>query len=775
MGLRGWVAGMGTTLLWCAAAPAALGAQQGSVLGEVRSGEGPVGGAEVELRRDTLVVARTATDGAGRFLLLRVRPGAYQVEARALGYGGVPVSVEVEAGVTARVTLLLDAAPVDVGDVLVRGERRRARFDEEAGATVVELAGAEIERLPGLAESDVIRAVEVLPGVISTSDFSASFNVRGGAADQNLILLDGVPVYNPFHLGGVFGVFNADMVERTELLAGGFPARYGGRVSSVLNVRSDAGDGRFGVDVGASLLASRVAVSTGLPAGAARALGFNGVNVRGSVRRSYFDVLFSPFFDFPYHLTDVQGVAQAWTDNGVWTATGYTGSDVLDLRESSDFPLPLRLQWGNDVAGVGWAGTVGRTRLEGRLSSSSFETGIAFPDFEDTRIGSGIGEVRGSLDLRVPAGPVEIGVGGEAAHIAYDNHFESGGTVFSASSDAGRLGASYGELTWRGGRWLIEAGARVDVWDPESGPASVEPAPRLALKRFVGDGDGAAKLALGRYTQAIHSLRDEEVPIGIDVWVTAGAGVPVVVSDQVQVGWEQFIEGWSGSLEAYYRTFDGVVTINGADNPDDDGDDLLAGSGRSWGADLYIRRAPDPAHRLDGWVTVSFLRAERTFPDPLAVDRPTVTYPPIYDRRVDVDVVLQYPLPGGIEGGLRFNFGSGLPYTRPLGAYTLYRYDLDAGVLLPQSGVEEETPATAVVLGHRNAERYPPYHRLDMSFRKDYRRSWGTVRPFLDLLNVYDRRDNVLFYFFDYAADPPVRSGVSMLPFLPTLGLEVRF
>jgi hypothetical protein len=303
----------------------------------------------------------------------------------------------------------------------------------------------------------------------------------------------------------------------------------------------------------------------------------------------------------------------------------------------------------------------------------------------------------------------------------------------------------------------------------------VEPAPRLAVKRFVGDRNGAAKFAIGRYTQAIHSLRDEEVPIGIDVWVTAGAGVPVVVSDQVQVGWEQFVGGWNGSVEAYYRTFDGVVTINGADNPDDDGDDLLAGSGRSWGADLYIRRAPDPDRRLDGWITVSFLRAERTFPDPLAVDRPTVTYPPIYDRRWDVDLVLQYPLPGGIEGGLRFNFGSSLPYTRPLGAYTLYSYDLDAGVLQPQSTVEDGDPATAVALGDRNAERYPPYHRLDMSFRKDYRRSWGTVRPFLDLLNVYDRRNNVLFYFFDYAADPPIRSGVSMLPFLPTLGVEVRF
>lgn len=769
--VRLWICAVVVTLSW----PASSSAQEGSILGEVRSADGPVSGAGVELRRDTLVVARTVTDVSGRFLLLDIPAGPYRVEAAALGYGGIPATVLVEPGSVARVTLTLEAAPVSLEDVRVEGRRRRARFDEEAGSTVVELAGAEIERLPGLAEADVLRAVEVLPGVISTSDFSASFNVRGGAADQNLILLDGVPIYNPFHLGGVFGVFNADMVERTELLAGGFPARYGGRVSSVLNVWSDAGDGRPGVEAGVSLLASRVAVAGGLPTSAARSLGLSAVNARLSVRRSYFDVLFSPFFDFPYHLTDVQAVAQAWTENGVWTVTGYTGADVLDLRESPTFPLPLRLEWGNDVGGVGWSGALGRVRLDGRLSSSSFDTRILFPDFDDTRIGSRIEELRGALDLSVPAGPFQLGVGGELSRIGYENRFESGGTVFSAGDDDGWLSAGYGEVAWKSRRWLLELGARLDRWDASSTGASVEPAPRVAVKRFIGDGDAAAKIAVGRYTQTVHSLRDEEVPIGIDVWITAGARAPVVVSDQIQVGWEQFLDGWSGSIEGYYRTFDGVVTTNGADRPDDETDDLLVGSGRSWGADLYIRREPGPDQRVDGWITLSLLKAERTFPDPFAVESPTVTYAPIYDRRLDLDVVLQYPLPGGIDGGLRFNFGSGLPYTRPLAAHTYYRYDLEEGLLVPQAGVDEESPASAVVLGDRNAERYPPYHRLDMSFSKDYRTSWGTVRPFLNVLNVYDRRNNVLFYFFDYAASPPVRSGISMLPFLPTLGAEVKF
>ncbi len=749
-------------------------AQAGGVAGEVRSAVGPLARVDVLLRRDTALVGRTVTSVDGQFLFTRVPAGGYRVEAVAFGYEGEPVRVDVEPGAVQQVTLMLMASPVSLGSIRVEGRRERTAFEQEVGTTRVELARSEIQQLPGLAEADVLRAVEVLPGVISTSDFSASFNVRGGAADQNLILLDGVPIYNPFHLGGVFGVFNADMVDRTELLAGGFPARYGGRVSSVLNVRSDAGDGSFGVDAGISLIASRAAISTGLPRETARSLGLQALNARVSVRRSYLDVLLQPVVEFPYHLTDFQGVAQAWTENGVWTVSGYSGTDLLDLRESDAVPLPLRLEWGNRVGGLGWAGTVRGLDLESRVSSSSFQTDILFPDFEDTRIGSRISESRGRVDLGVPLGRTTLGLGGEVARIEYENQFESGGTEFGGSGDEGWLGASYGQVAWQNDAWRVEVGARVDVWDASSADALVEPAPRLAVKRFVRDGDAAIKLAAGRYTQVLHSLRDEEVPIGIDLWITAGRNVPVVVSDQVQLGWEQLVGEWSGRVEAYYRTFDGVVATNGADDPNDPSDDVLRGTGRSWGVDVLVRRGMSRDHRVDGWIAVSYLRAERTFPDPIAVEPRPVTYPPIFDRRWDVDLVLRFPVPAGIDGGLRFNLGSGLPYTRPVGSHTFYSYRIDDGLLVPQTG-EDDDQQSAVILGDRNAERYPAYHRLDVSFRKDYRTSWGTVRPFLDLLNVYNRRDNVLFYFFDYEASPPTRSGISMLPFLPTLGAEVRF
>src|SRR5690606_8693333 len=160
--------------------------------------------------------------------------------------------------------------------------------------------------------------------------------------------------------------------------------------------------------------------------------------------------------------------------------------------------------------------------------------------------------------------------------------------------------------------------------------------------------------------------------LGLDVWVLAGDRAPHLVSDQAQAGVEAYFgPGWYASVEGYVRTFDGVAAFNPADDPNDDTDDILRGRGRSWGADLLLRR---DRGAVTGWLALSWLRARRTFPDPLAPARaaPEVTYPPVFDRRLDVDLVLRWPAPWGWEGGIRWNFGTGTPYTRAVGAYAYY-------------------------------------------------------------------------------------------------------
>jgi hypothetical protein len=766
--------------------PAPLAAQAGAVQGRIRDDEGSaVYGAQIRLTRAGTALRSAETDRLGFFRMAGVLPGSYTLAAGGIGYAEAGQAVAVGPGEVVEVELVLPRRAVEVQGITVGAERsrERLRFEEIGGATVRELELVDLKRVPGIAEADPLRAVEVLPGVVSTSDFSAAFHVRGGSQDQNLILLDGVPVFSPFHLGGFFSVFNADMLDRAELQSGGFPAEHGGRVSSVLQIESDAGDGRFGVDAGVSFLASRAAVSGGVPRSVAGALGLSNIHWKASARRSYFDWLLKPAFEFPYHLQDFQGVAEAWTRRGDrLRITAYSGDDVLDLTQlDEDFPLRIDWGWGNDVVGARWTHPRrGGGALDARVAWSRYGTGLTFPDFGDTDFRSEVSQLQARLDLDLRPSPVlQLRMGASAERMAYDNLAESGGTEFAAGKGHAILGGAYAQASWsRPQAWLLEAGARLDRWYPDPGTALQEVSPRLALKRFFSQGNGALKLAVGRYTQYVHSLRDEELPLGLDLWVLAGERAPSVVSDQFQAGIEGYPrEDWFLSVEAYLREFDGVVTFNPADDPNDALDDILSGTGRSWGADVLARKEGGP---VSGWVAVSYLKARRTFPDMLAAERPTplVTYAPAFDRRLDADLVLRYPLPWGWEGGLRWNLGTGTPYTRALAAYALYspRY-VDRGGRLGWDGADEDTDELggyAVVLGERNGSRYPVYHRLDVSARKMLRRSWGTVTPYVDILNTYNRR-NVLFYFYEYSESPPVRSGISMFPFLPTFGVEIHF
>ena len=760
--------------------------QLATVQGRVREVEGSaVYGATVALYRSGARLHAADTDRLGSFRISDVVPGSYELRVQALGYAEHVEVVSLELAATLELELRVERSALELEGISVEAERsrERIRFEEVGGATVREMDLEEFRRVPGVAEPDPVRAIEVLPGVVSTSDFSAAFHVRGGSQDQNLILLDGVPIFSPFHLGGLFSVFNADMIDRVELKSGGFAAEHGGRVSSVLDIESDAGEGDFSGDAAVSLLSSRAAVGGKVPNALAGALGQESMRYRVSARRSYFDVVFKPAFDFPYHLADLQAFIEGWSPSGDrLTVTAYSGADVFDLTslDSEDFPLRVDWDWGNDVVGARWTRPrPGGGSIDLRANFSRFQTGLTFPDFADTEFDSRIqqAQLRADFDMR-PTPRWAVQMGGAAEKLSYSNRFATGGTDFAQGAGDGVLLGAYAQTRWSLPRkWLVELGLRADGFRPDPGTPAVELAPRFAVKRFLGSGDVAIKLAGGRYTQFLHSLRDEELPLGLDIWVLAGERAPHTISDQVQFGVEGYRDiDWFWSMEGYLRWFDGVVSFNPADDPNDELDDILAGDGISYGADLMIRKETGD---VSGWLTLSWLKAERSFPDALSpLDlKPTITFAPIFDRRIDLDFVLNYPGPWGWEGGLRWNLGTGIPYTRALGSYAYYSPRYVEGGGLDWGGDEDPDASDGgygVVLGERNSSRYPLYHRLDVSFRRSFAKSWGALTPYVNLVNVYNQR-NVLFYFYEYESVPAVRSGISMFPVLPTIGLEISF
>ena len=316
---------LGTQVIVVPLAPPEVPRFDATIRGRVRTEvAAPLDDAIAILRQagDTLAGGAWAlTDRLGYFAFHDLTAGDYTLTVGRIGYATFDRTVTVAPGTTVEIGVELEerAIPVEGIQVGGLGRRNRMRFRESAAGTHAEMFRHRVRSVPVVAEADPVRAVDALPGVTRVSEIGASFNVRGGSADQNLVLLDGVPIFNPFHMLGIFSVFNVDMVRRTELRSGGFPAEFGGRASSVLLVESDLGDGEFGVDAGhQSPRVPRLAVSGGLPDEVTDGFGLAGARWRISGRRSYADVLANPFMspDLPFHLKDHQFGFESWTRGG---------------------------------------------------------------------------------------------------------------------------------------------------------------------------------------------------------------------------------------------------------------------------------------------------------------------------------------------------------------------------------------------------------------------------------------------------------------------------
>jgi len=765
--------------------------RDGLLRGRVRSEVAvPIEDATVRLTpvADTTQQQITGTDRLGYFAFHDLAAGDYALSVARIGYGLYEETIAVAPADDLRVAIELAEEVVELEGVEVEGERsrHRTRFEQSAGPTVQELSRTDLKSIPGIAEADPLKSVEVLPGVTRMSDFGAAFNVRGGSADQNLILLDGIPIFSPFHALGLFSAFNADMVGRAELQLGGFPAEYGGRVSSVLQIESDPGDEEFGVDAGVSLLAARAAMKGGLPDGLKDRMGLASGRWRASARRSYIDALVEPFLEgvFPYHLQDFQTAFEGWTRGGDRIkVTGYLSRDVLDVASLASVDggtwagldrLPeIVWSWGNAAAGASWTRLLGDGgALEIRGSLSSADADFQYSEASEAGFATRNSQSSFAADLeRHPGRRTRWKSGVLSTWSTYENLTVGGAPEpFPAGDGVGSGTAAYTQLDWKPSSiWVLEGGVRVDHWRPGGASSTTIVSPRIAAKRFMGGGKWAVRVAGGRHTQFLHSVRDEQIPFGLDAWVLAGQQAPPLISDQVQTGLEGWLgdgDSWFTSLEAYYRTHDGLVARNWAEDPTDPADDLFVGEGWAFGADFLLRKETGPT---TGWLSISLLKADRRLPVAGAGSNaaPTVRHPADFDRRLDVDLVIRRQLPWGITGGLRWNLGTGLPYTLPLRDYHATRHQL-------MDLKAEPFDRSVVLLGPKNGERYPVSHRLDVSFRRTWEKGWGRVTPYLHVVNVYNRK-NVLYYSLAYRTDRTVLNGVSMSPLLPTIGVEVSF
>ncbi len=723
----------------------------------------PVASASVVLRGTR---TGTASRDDGRFVLARVPAGSAAIIVGRIGYRTDTLLVTVRRGDTTTLTATLQPSTAQLQTVQVAAAAtEREQFRLSAGPGVVSVRGETLKRVPVIGEPDVLRVVQLLPGVVATNDFTAGYNVRGGESDQNLVLLDGFPIYNPFHLGGLFGTFIDETVGEFELIPGGFPARYGSRLSSVLSVvpKEEARSGVHGA-ASVSLLASTLSLG-----GTVR--GATSWNV--AARRTYADRFVALLSEqqLPYYFTDMQAhLRHRLRNGGVLSVTAYGGQDVLDasLASFGDSTQAgggnLRFDWGNSLLGVAYTQPLGArwggdsTRVMQRLSFTGFGTKLDLGSgalrfvnrLRDSRAWGELSRWRGAHETL-------LGYEFSALRTRYDVQAQASADPILAVGQQPTAAAVYLDHTVRGQRLLVRAGLRGET---VTGTGWSGLSPRLSLKWFATP-SLAITVAGGSTTQWTPALRNEQAPIRIfDFWLTADRNTPVARAWQSSVGGEQ----WFGRsrfvrLEGWVKRYSNLPSSNLFNDPEVQGDEFIVTSGQSHGVDLLVRQLE--SERVSGWIAYSYARSWR--------NGATARFAPVQDRRHNLNVVTSYRPGGKWSYGARLGLGTGTPFTDVVGQLVRRRYD----PLTNSFSTDNLDVSREPIGGVRNGARFPLFQRVDLSATRTRpgRRTWA---PYVSIVNAYNAR-NVFTYFFDYGDNPPTRTAISQFPFIPTLGVTVSW
>jgi hypothetical protein len=708
----------------------------------------------------------TNADADGRFLIERVPAGAATVRVRLLGYRTADRAIHVPAGDTVRIDMVLQP---DVRLLApIRADARAedvVNFETRPSVATIAITAAAMAGIPKIGEPDVARVVQLLPGVIARNDYNSGLNVRGGEADQNLVLLDGHPIYNPFHLGGLFSTFMDATVGGIELLTGAFPARYGGRLSSVLDVRS-ADETRAGINTTADISALGASAKFGGVFGNGRGMW----SLAG--RRTYADAVQRIFTDnlFPYHFRDLHGrLAYALPRNVRVAVTAYSGKDVLDANfaQYDTDTAPSRasqggweFNWGNRVIGATVAKQFSGATLEQRVTVTSFSTLLnlgegAFSqrnEVRDVRVG-------GSLQGRFASHDPSIGYDLAAHRVRYASGSPAtGSTEFDLLQRPEYASAWIGDL-WRvSPRWIIEGGLRGEAL---TGRGWAALSPRLSGKFFVTR-DLALTAGAGRVTQVMHSLAGDGPLRYFDIWLASDSFIPVTTAWHWVGGLQRRI-GDVGSvrLEGFRKRYDRLLEANASEDPQRRGDEFFAARGESYGLDLLARW--HPGARVSGWVAYTYGVSARWR------DEDGARWWPGHDRRHDLDVVATWHL-SKYRLGARFGYASGTPYTPIVGQLVRRVYDPS----LDRWGTGDPRLFLDPMGGPRNSARFPASHRLDLDASRDFRIRGATYSPYLSIVNAYNAQ-NVFVYLYNYSTDAPSRRAISQFPVLPSLGVRIVF
>ncbi len=666
-----------------------------------------------------------------------------------------------------------------LSEVVVTGNRKAA-IQNRTQMSSIDLPVETIKSLPRfLGEVDVLKAIQLLPGVQAGNEGQSGIYVRGGSTDQNLIILDGVPVYNASHLFGFFSVFNADAIKSVELIKGGFPARYGGRLSSVIDIQMKEGNkNELHGEGGIGIIASRLTLEGPFKKGKESSFMVSG-------RRTYVDILAQPIIKsqtdgvnagyFFYDLNAKANLKLSAKDH--LYVSGYFGNDKFYSKEKDQgYTYKNGIKWGN-ITGVARWNHLFSKKVFGNLTAhtSHYQFDVLSEEKSKTnpneyftlKYYSGIQDYSAHYDIDILPNPnhfIKIGTG-----ITF--HEYKPGAVQSKESYSGGTPVdttlkfrfiksketdSYFEDDIRlSSKLKTNLGVHFTTFTVD-GKTFTSLQPRMAL-RYLVTTDLSVKLSYAQMNQYIHLLTNSGIGLPTDLWVPVTKKVPPQLSQQIAGGLAYNLKNkYEVSIEGYYKKMKNVIEYaEGASylDPTSNWEDKVeVGKGWSYGAEFFLQKKKGKTTGLLGY-TLSF--TNRQF-DNINFGK---QFPYRYDRRHDLKAAIVHKVSDKIELSAEWVFGTGQAITLPVEKYT----DANGNVIQ--------------VYKSRNGFRMAPYHRLDLAatftkVKKKYTRSWV-----ISLYNVYNRHNAFYVYLGSKDAPPyqPVFKQVSLFPILPSVSYQFKF
>lgn len=798
----------------------------------------------------------TSTDLNGDFLLSNIPSGKYKLQASAIGYETKLIEVNLFQSKTVELKIILKEVPIEIQSIVVRAQKLQTQEDTRTSLINVEPKSA--KTLPGASE-DVLRTLQALPGVQAINDFSSQLIIRGSGPDQNLIVFDDVEVFNPYRLYGAISMFNPETIDNINLITGGFPARYGDRLSAVLDVTNRDGSSKsyFSGNVNVNLSNANIVFEGKNPFGLSGSWIFNS-------RRTYYDLILEPFvksaglikgdFSFP-NFYDFQFKTSIFPLNGhKFSFLAVHSKDGVELITNGKRVQPDSIgimdQSFNDIYSLSYQinsnnvsnkiilsfyknqgetnfdskfldPTLNRENFQGEVNDTVYKYLLNFSfnslfDFRKYSIEDKLLFYSGKSSLEFGAGldvmkteiRFDLNLDPQLKAILYSfSSFRSVVDKFKSNLDYWRF-KIYGQANLplnSLNTFFISPGLRFDYYDILQ---KFYIAPRFGFSYAIDD-ITTLRAFVGYFYQSpgYEKLRDQNLLYDFSQKYTST--LQAERATHYILSFERYLTPeWQLKSEVYYKDFQNLIVplklkgtqfistlINGGNpkyvsswtNPVAISADSMTtipvnnSKGKSYGWEIFFAKVnKEGSSKIDGWISYSLSFSNR--------EELGRVIPFRFEQRHTFNLVMNYKFSESLELGLRWQYGSGLPYTEPVGIkprILLVDKDGDGTPETPEIAtrfsLNPNTPKEVIFNidygidpNFYNA-RKPDYHRLDM--RLSYYTFFLKLNWlfYLDVINVYNRK-NVVGY--DYYIDSNLqlkRRETYQLPIFPTIGLSVRF